>query len=382
MPTMPRAGVTAALRISRWFNMRKNSPKQTKASRKNGSKGNGPTSPEGKQKVKLNAMKDALFTKEIVVEGAGERAEDFERLKQEMWDLLQPATTLEEMFVVDFIENRWRMQRVRRAESLELKNRIRLADWTNSRAGQVLGSRKLSLLKANFFACFEKYLILSRTRDSLDALKTQEELEEFRSKLASTSEGVQFLIDQLTSVEKEAQSVGYFGVPSANLVLACCGFRDEFALRCVGASLKRIVELKRAEPKKEQDTTKANSVDVKLPNSASEAQATESEEPEKEGQAGEPKESDNLPDLDDFRQVLVEAIKILIDRYRTRKLILDEVKEVKKEVRAALALLPEGADRFSRAETTFERRMYRALAMLFTIREADDRRASLLLPPK
>jgi hypothetical protein len=67
--------------------MRNNSPKQTQASRQNGAKSKGAKSPWGKNRVRLNALEDGLFSKDIVIESVGERKEDFDRLKKEMWDL-------------------------------------------------------------------------------------------------------------------------------------------------------------------------------------------------------------------------------------------------------------------------------------------------------
>lgn len=108
--------------------MRINSPKPTQASRQNGAKSKGVKSPSGKNRVRLNALKDGSFSKDIVIESVGERKEDFERLKKEMWDLFQPKSALEEMLVADIVENWWRRQRVRGAESADLKNRVRTGD--------------------------------------------------------------------------------------------------------------------------------------------------------------------------------------------------------------------------------------------------------------
>ncbi len=104
--------------------MRKATPNQIAASRKNGSKGKGPTSLTGKKAIRLNALKDGLFSTAIVVESAGERPEDFERFKNQIREQFRTGNPLEEMLVTDFIESRWRLQRVRRAESAALKNRL------------------------------------------------------------------------------------------------------------------------------------------------------------------------------------------------------------------------------------------------------------------
>ena len=52
-------------------------------------------------------------------------------------------------------------------------------------------------------------------------------------------------------MEREAQSVGYFEAARANLVLACCGFRDELALECVKANLINLEKFKNAPPRTE-----------------------------------------------------------------------------------------------------------------------------------
>src|SRR6266446_5527298 len=97
--------------------------KRAEASRANGSKSEGPKSPKGKRSVRLNALKDGLFSQEIVVESAGERVEDFEALKKHMWDFLNPTGPLEEMLVTDIVENYWRRRRVRHCETAELDNK-------------------------------------------------------------------------------------------------------------------------------------------------------------------------------------------------------------------------------------------------------------------
>jgi len=211
--------------------MRRNSPKQSAASRKNGSKGKGPTSSSGKKVVRLNALKDGLFTKEIVVESAGERQEDFDRLEKQIWDYFQPEDSLQAMLVTDFIENRWRLQRVRRAESAELKNR-----FAASRVMDLLTPPdELQSLHARFLNRCKKYSLESSSKDPrapLDALATADELEEIRRQLASTFWGVTFLIERMTMLEKIAQSNGYVSAENADVILACCGFGDEAARRC------------------------------------------------------------------------------------------------------------------------------------------------------
>jgi len=61
-----------------------------------------------------------------------------------------------------------------------------------------------------------------------------------------------------------------------------------------------------------------------------------------------------------------------------KKELLSALESSQAPRRAAAALVPDDAsDRFSRAETAYERRMYRALGMLVAIREAAGRGVKL-----
>jgi hypothetical protein len=81
-----------------------------------------PTSAEEKKKVRLNALKNGFFSKDIVVTAAGERDEDYESFKAAVWDSVQPDDALLEILTDDPVVNWWRRQRVRRSESTELNN--------------------------------------------------------------------------------------------------------------------------------------------------------------------------------------------------------------------------------------------------------------------
>ena len=135
--------------------MRINSPKQTQASRENGATSKGVKSPGGKNRIRLNALKDGLFSKDLVIESVGERKADFERLKKEMWDLFQPASALEEILVADIVENWWHRQRVRRAESADLRNRLD----TSSIRDKLRRYDEIEPLKATFFDLLRNYVM-------------------------------------------------------------------------------------------------------------------------------------------------------------------------------------------------------------------------------
>src|ERR1700675_4687691 len=86
----------------------------------NSAKSTEPKSADGKRRSRLNALKDGLFSKEIVVTAAGERVADFIRLKASVWDSVQPDDALQQMLVNDLVVNWWRWQRVRRCQAAEL----------------------------------------------------------------------------------------------------------------------------------------------------------------------------------------------------------------------------------------------------------------------
>jgi hypothetical protein len=81
--------------------MRVNSPKQTKASRANGSKSKGPNSKAGKSKAAQNAIQDGVFARQVVIEQLGEKQAQFEQTKKLLWDFFQPSNTVVELTTTD-----------------------------------------------------------------------------------------------------------------------------------------------------------------------------------------------------------------------------------------------------------------------------------------
>jgi hypothetical protein len=221
--------------------MRKNSPRQTEASRINGAKGKGPKSSMGKDRVRLNALKDGLFSKNIVIKSLGERKEDFERLKKEMWDFFQPASAFGEMLVADIVENRWRRQRVRRAESADMKNRLDTL-WIRD---QLRRSDEVASQKVLFFDLLHKYVTAASSQPTEDTGSITVKLEEVRQKLAGTSLGVEFLIKRMEGLDSEVQAEGFSG-DSVIEILACCGFGNEEGQTCLQLIFLNLIEFAKA----------------------------------------------------------------------------------------------------------------------------------------
>lgn len=366
--------------------MRKKTPNQIAASRKNGSKAKGPTSPSGKKAIRLNALKDGLFSTAIVVESAGERLEDFEQFKKQMWDHFRPESPLEEMLVTDLIESRWRLQRVRRAEYLTLKTRLETS-WVRNKLRR---SEELESLKGRFFNLWEKYVLLSSSQVQQDALEMTPELEEVRRQLASTSEGLEFLIKQMKKLEEAARSRGYLSSESALLMLACCGFGNDFARIAVQLnSMNMKIASKEKSDTSKDDSSKDEAIRlIRELQSKMKQNRTTSKATPRGPRRGENRESQSadqgmkerdieaeLRDAADLNVwVLAGAIENATSSLRLRKKLLSPTEEWENQTSKATAIVPaDASDRFSRAETALERRMYRALGMLLAMREGASR---------
>jgi hypothetical protein len=84
-------------------------PAQIEASRLNGAKSHGPTTPEGKQRSSQNAVKHGLTARTVVL--CAESHELFEQLEQDYIDSLQPSTILELHLVQRIAVAEWRLRR-------------------------------------------------------------------------------------------------------------------------------------------------------------------------------------------------------------------------------------------------------------------------------
>jgi len=331
--------------------MRINSAKQTEASRKNGAKSKGAKSPRGKYQVRLNALKDGLFSKDIVIKSLGERREDFERLKKEMWNLFQPTSALEEMLVADVVENRWRRQRVRRAESADLKNRFETL-WIRDKLRR---SDEIESLKVPFSDLLRKYLLAVSSQPPQDTSTITAKLEEVRQQLAGTSLGVEFLIKRMESVDSEAQAKGQVSPEGLTMILACCGFGNELGQMCLQLNLINVMEFRKT--------------------SGAPANETDEQDRAKAKETGKKGTGEEGPELDKgmYTQVLSAAIRVAIHKLKFRKKSLEYAEKWEAKTRSVASIFPaEDSDHFLRAETTIERRMYRALVMLLALRSKSD----------
>src|SRR5215213_11591877 len=91
------------------------SEKQAEANRRNALKSTGPKTPEGKDAVRLNALKHGLLSQEILLPGEDEEA--LRELDQNLKVELQPVGELESLLVDRIIASYWRLRRLGRVEA-------------------------------------------------------------------------------------------------------------------------------------------------------------------------------------------------------------------------------------------------------------------------
>jgi hypothetical protein len=91
------------------------SEKKAQANRQNALKSTGPKTPEGKDAVRLNAMKYGLLCQEVLLPGEDEEA--LRELSDHLWTELKPVGEMENLLVDRIIASHWRLRRLGRVEA-------------------------------------------------------------------------------------------------------------------------------------------------------------------------------------------------------------------------------------------------------------------------
>jgi hypothetical protein len=102
------------------------SERQIKANTKNAQSSTGPVSPEGKAIVSRNAIKHGIFAKDLVI-STGDGREDklkYYQLLAELERDLVPYGSMETLLVEKIAVNYWRLRRLIRYETGEIRNRL------------------------------------------------------------------------------------------------------------------------------------------------------------------------------------------------------------------------------------------------------------------
>ena len=110
------------------------SEKQLAANRNNALKSTGPKTPGGRAASKMNALKNGIFSREVLVRGLNfkENTRELHGLYERFWQEYQPVGPAEEMLVDQIVTAYWRWRRALRAESGEIVLGVDAGHWKRS----------------------------------------------------------------------------------------------------------------------------------------------------------------------------------------------------------------------------------------------------------
>lgn len=320
--------------------------KQRQASSVNGRKSHGPISQAGKQKAAQNSVRDGICSRTVVIEALGETREAFDRFRRAHFDSLQPCGPLEEQFVSDFTENCFLRERVRRAEELERRNRLDTFQLEN----ELKRADQLDKFRDRFLVEFENYVATS----DFTFRRLPHALDEARRDLMSISEGIDFLLLLLAEVEVCFREDGTLIANHRALFQAIRGCGHPLDIRNWIEHLATDNDSAppwTGEPEFESDYAEREELSHGTNDST---------------------KRDKLPfntSSDAVTAGFTAFISSVAESLRDRKKKLEKIEagEIQKEI-ALIMLDPSPSERFSRAETSRERKMYRALGGLSALR--------------
>jgi hypothetical protein len=145
--------------------------KQLLANRANAKQSTGPRSQEGKTRSRANAWKHGLSAKEIIM--VGEKSCDFDALRAELWQQLQPASGLETVLVDGLAVLGWRLRRPAVYEAACLRDPFKILDEKFGIQFDEL--RKLALVSRYETALMNNF---HRTMQQLLALQDRRRMQE------------------------------------------------------------------------------------------------------------------------------------------------------------------------------------------------------------
>jgi hypothetical protein len=111
--------------------------KQIEANRRNSLKSTGPTTPEGKAAIRLNALRHGLRARTVVL--PGEQPEEFQQLCDDLEAEWRPKSRTDQLYVEQIAVSQWklnRMEMARRsvlAQTNDLETQVLLLDQQEAR---------------------------------------------------------------------------------------------------------------------------------------------------------------------------------------------------------------------------------------------------------
>jgi hypothetical protein len=101
-------------------------PLQIAANRANAQRSTGPKTEPGKARSRVNAWKHGLTANKIII--AGEKAQQFESFRAQLWEDFQPGTGIESVLVDRLAGVAWRLLRAPRFEVEAIKANYRVLE--------------------------------------------------------------------------------------------------------------------------------------------------------------------------------------------------------------------------------------------------------------
>jgi hypothetical protein len=244
---------------------------------------------------------------------------------------------------------------VRRSESAELRSRLENREINET----YLRSDGIESLKIRFYLLLARYQALTHT-PAADANEVIMDLENARGQLASSSLGLEFLINRVNDVKGEAKSTGLLSDASLRTLRACVGIMNDSIRYCIGVN-----SINKTQSAKAAEAARVGQRDGGRQTKGVAAKG----KPEPNGGEKETQERNEA----DGRIMLVSVIELAAGELQFRKKLMASMEEGQSKTRSAAAVVPTDStcDRFSRAETAYDRRFYRALAALLTIKRQE-----------
>jgi hypothetical protein len=388
--------------------------KVTAANRKNADRSPGPKTERGKNNSRFNALGRGLFSQQLVIEAIGEREEDLDTLRAQVWAYFKPVNIVEAMLAAKFVDSWWRWLRIRRSEDAEvrrtvlqvslaedvrraaqvysLKNRFdqlfaarinTLAVPAEGRA-EVERKRHTELLQISLnllriadrdpsagldaypgledaVSCVELNGQAWKQRDRNPAVEDaaraageiEASLEEVRSQLASTAEGLRFLKDTASLVLAEVEKQGALSDTYLILLQACCGAEDHAYTRCL--DVNSIL-------RKGKKTSAPISPDES---------GTATPEGTRYSSDREPGEGAGEVTMEEAGRLLLRScVEMIISRLDIdgQRAAAIQVEETRLKTAAAGLLPPDALSRVSRAEAPVDRQFNQALVLLLALK--------------
>jgi hypothetical protein len=303
------------------------SDKQVQTNRKNSQRSTGPRSPDGKDWSRRNAVKSGLFSKELVVLSAGERPEDFDALLMALRDQFPVNDILSGLLLQDAAALHWRLQRVRRYETAQ----IRMQCDTAPVRRLLERSSEITALKSQFMLDYTALRFMAPLFSDREARRRS--LEETRSKLARTSLGVGYLLDQVVGISKQVELDGYL-TPEFRECLPCiCGIGDTLCHNTL--SMNDIVQAELSKTK------------------------------------------DHSAKIQQMKQGLLDMLELMIKAMDEKKNLLEEVESLEESAYLSSLVMPpvEALEKVHRVEPALRRSFFKTLDVLLKVLyQKDDER--------